>query len=43
MKSVTLDYDELKPFARLLWSIFTGWDPISGHEEDIIKKMIEDI
>ena len=44
MKGVTLDYDELKPFARFFWSIFTGWDPISGApNEDIIKKTIDDI
>ena len=43
-KGVTLDYDELKFFARFLWEIFSGWDWISGYrKEDIIQRMIDDI
>ena len=44
MKGVTLDYDELKPFARFLWSLFTGWDFSTGYpKEDVVKKMIDAI
>jgi hypothetical protein len=38
MKDVTLGYDETKPLARFLWSVFAGWDFITGYrEEDIVK------
>ena len=44
MKGVTLDYDELKPYARFLWSLFTGWDFSTGYpKEDVVKKMIDAI
>jgi len=42
MKDVTLRYDE--SLADLLWSIFAGWDFITGsRKQDIIKKMIDAI
>jgi hypothetical protein len=44
MKDVTLGYDESKPLASFLWTVFTGWDWITGYrQEDIIKKMIDAI
>jgi hypothetical protein len=44
MKDVTLGYDESKPLARFLWSVFAGWDQITGYrKEDIVKKMIDAI
>ena len=44
VKDVKLDYDELKPFARFLWWMFTGWDPITGDAKgDPIAKMIGSI
>ena len=44
MKDVTLGYDEIKPLARFLWSVFAGWDIITGYrKEDIVKKMIDAI
>jgi hypothetical protein len=44
MKDVTLGYDETKPLARFLWSVFAGWDQITGYrKEDIVKKMIDAI
>ena len=44
MKDVTLDYDETKSLARFLWSVFAGWDFITGYrKEDIVKKMIDAI
>ena len=34
-------YDELKPLASFLWSVFTGWDASTGYRnEDIVKRMI---
>lgn len=45
-KSRQIDYDsdDLKPFMRLLWSIFTQWDHLSGqHKEDPIQLMIDKI
>jgi hypothetical protein len=38
MKDVTLGYDEIKPLARFLWSVFAGY-----RKEDIVKKMIDAI
>jgi hypothetical protein len=44
MKDIKLGYDELKPLAGFLWSVFAGWDWIEGYrEEDIVKKMIDAI
>jgi hypothetical protein len=44
MKDVTLGYDETKLLARFLWSVFAGWDQITGYrKEDIVKKMIDAI
>ena len=44
MKDVTLGYDESKPLAAFLWSVFAGWDWITGYrKEDIVKKMINAI
>jgi len=44
MKDVTLGYDEFKPLAGFLWSVFAGWDFITGYrKEDIVKKMIDAI
>jgi hypothetical protein len=44
MKDVTLGYDESKPLASFLWSVFAGWDIIQGYrKEDIVEKMISAI
>ena len=44
MRSTTLGYDETKQFAGFLWSVFAGWDVITGYRErDIIQEMIEAI
>jgi hypothetical protein len=44
MKNVTLGYDELKPLAGFLWSMFTGWDWVTGYrKDDIVRKMIDAI
>ena len=46
MKDVTLGsgYDETKLLSRFLWSVFAGWDFITGYrKEDIVKKMIDAI
>jgi hypothetical protein len=44
MKDVTLGYDETKPLARFLWSVFAGWNLITGYrEEDIVQKTIDAI
>jgi hypothetical protein len=41
MKTVTLGYEETKPFERFLWDVFAGFDLITGYrKEDIIKNMI---
>lgn len=42
VKDITLNDDELKPFARFLWWMFTGWDAITGDAKgDPIAKMID--
>jgi len=42
MRNTTLGYDETKQFSGFLWSVFAGWDLISGYRErDIIQEMIE--
>jgi hypothetical protein len=42
VKDITLDDDELKPFARFLWWMFTGWDAIKVDAKgDPIAKMID--
>ena len=44
MKDITIGHDELKPLAGFLWSVFAGWDLITGYrKEDIVKKMINEI
>jgi hypothetical protein len=44
MMHVTLGYDELTPFARSLWWMFTGWSAIDGQTKgDPIKRMIDTI
>jgi len=44
MKDVTLGYDETKPLAGFLWTVFTGWDWITGYrKEDIVEKMLNSI
>jgi hypothetical protein len=41
MRNTTLGYDETKSFAGFLWSVFAGWDAVSGYRErDIIGDMI---
>jgi hypothetical protein len=41
MRNTTLGYDETKSFAGVLWSVFAGWDAVSGYRErDIIEDMI---
>jgi hypothetical protein len=44
MKDVTLGYDESKLLARFLWTVFAGWDLVTGYrKKDIVKKMIDAI
>ena len=44
MRNTTLGYDETKQFAGFLWSVFAGWDVISGYRDsDIIQEMIDAI
>ncbi len=44
MKDVTLGHDESKLLARFLWTVFAGWDLITGYrKKDIVKKMIDAI
>jgi hypothetical protein len=44
MKDTTLGYDDSKPLARFLWTVFTGRDLITGYrKEDTVKKMINAI
>jgi hypothetical protein len=41
VRNTTLGYDETKSFAGFLWTVFAGWDPVSGYRErDIIEDMI---
>ena len=41
MRDTTLGYDEIKPLAGFLWSVFTGWDAVSGYSErDIVSNAI---
>jgi hypothetical protein len=41
VKDVQLDSDELRSFARFLWWMFTGRNPITGDEGDPVAKMID--
>ncbi len=44
MRNTTLGYDETKQFSNFLWSVFAGWDVVSGYRDrDIIQEMIEAI
>jgi hypothetical protein len=44
MRSVTIGYDEIKPFSRFSWDIFAGWDWLKGYRKgDIIQEMIDEI
>jgi hypothetical protein len=44
MRNTTLGYDETKQFSNFLWSVFAGWDVISGYRDrDIIGEMIKAI
>jgi hypothetical protein len=38
MKDVTLGYDETKPLARFLWSVFAGWDFFTGFRPSRARK-----
>jgi len=41
MRDTTLGYDEIKPLAGFLWSVFSGWDAVSGYgERDTISDAI---
>src|SRR5262249_10488680 len=43
-KDVTPDYDPVKRLSRFLWSLFAGWDWVSGYRErDIVAEMIKAI
>jgi hypothetical protein len=33
MRDATLGYEEIKPLSRLLWTVFSGWDVVSGYSE----------
>jgi len=44
MRNTTLGYDETKQFSNFLWSVFAGWDIISGYRDrDIIGETIKSI
>ena len=44
MKDARLGYDESKPLACFLWTVFAGWDLITGYRKsDVVKKMINAI
>ena len=44
IQDVSIGYDKLNPLANLLWSLFAGWDQITGYrKEDIVQQMIEAI
>jgi hypothetical protein len=44
MRNTTLGYDETKQFSGFLWSVFAGWDIVSGYRDhDIIEEMIRAI
>ena len=44
IQDTTLGYDETKPIANFLWSVFAGFDLVTGYrKEDIVKKMIDAI
>ncbi|NJL09063.1 MAG: hypothetical protein HC900_13110 [Methylacidiphilales bacterium] len=44
VRSTELGYDEIKPLSRFLWTLFSGFDFITGYqEEDVFAKMIRSI
>jgi hypothetical protein len=43
-KDTDVGYDSIKPFARFLWSVLSGFDFVSGYREtDIVEEMIRAI
>lgn len=43
-KHVTPGYDDVKAFCGFMWSLFAGWDFVTGYKErDIVEEMIEAI
>ena len=43
-RDTTLEYDDVKSFARFLWEIFAGFNFVTGYRErDIIQEMIDAI
>jgi len=43
-KHVTPDYDDVKAFCGFMWSLFAGWNFVTGYQErDIVEEMIEAI
>lgn len=44
IKGSKLGYDDIKSLGRFLWSLFSGFDFVTGYqEEDIVEKMIRSI
>jgi hypothetical protein len=44
MKNATLDYDSTKSLCGFLWTVFAGWNWVSGYRErDVIEEMIKAI
>ena len=43
LKNVGTEWDELKPFYRYLWGIFSGFTPEGYKKEDLIQSMIDSI
>lgn len=44
LENTTLDYDSTKRLSGVLWTIFTGWDLITGYRDhDIVEKTIRSI
>jgi hypothetical protein len=44
VKDTELEYDSIKLLSRFLWSLFSGFDFVTGYqEEDLVAKMIKSI
>jgi hypothetical protein len=40
-RSYSCEYDSVKSLLRLMWSVFTGWDPVDGQsDKDVIADAI---
>jgi hypothetical protein len=44
IRSTELGYDEIKPLSRFLWTLFSGFDFVTGYrKEDLVAMMIRSI